>query len=375
MEKIKIILLILLLSLVMVSCEDTENKGSDILIHGFNSYEAARDYTFEGWFGKADMNYDKKYISEGNASFKVYPMGNFIDMPTNYPFVGINSNGKEVLTSDFSGFKSVLLDVYNPNDKDLTIGINLEVMSDVISATDIQYYTLKANSWNICEYDISSGGAKYAFNQLKDVYSVLITFCNIRENLESEGYPLYLDNLRGVVGNTKSVDLKKDDNGTFLSFENEYEKDLLDYFYTEKYATYMFDASINVDKRYVTNGDRSLKMSLRPDFMSYSETLGITLYQQVFKSCLKDGNTLSIDVYNDCDTEQSIEITCYVGNVSTQVTKILKPKTMTTVSILVDDISKVTKILIQFPTEYAESNHNKTKVFYLDNFKVTQTAE
>ena len=374
MKKINLILIMLLLSLLLVSCDESDDKN-DNLIHGFESYEAARDYTYEGWFGKVDINFDEKYISEGNASFKVYPMGNYIDMPTNYPFVKINSFGKDVLTSDYSEFKSILLDVYNPNDKDLTIGINLEIMADTITATDIQYYTIKANSWNICEYDISNGGVKYAFNQLSDVYSVAITFCDIRENLESLGYPVYLDNLRGVKGETAAINLKKDSNGTFLSFENEYEKDLLDYFFMEKYATYMFDASINVDKRYVTYGDRSLKMSLRPDFMTYSNNLGITLYQQVFSKCLKDGNTLSIDVYNDCITVQTITLTCKVGNVTTTVTEKLQPKTMTTVSIVVDDISLVTKIMVQFPTEYAVSNHNQAKVFYLDNFRITKTEE
>lgn len=375
MKRIKLILLVLLLSLVMISCGEEKVKTSENLIHGFNSYEAARDYTYEGWFGKAEMNFDKQYISEGEASLKVYPLGNYVDMPTNYPFVGINAFGKDVFIRDFSGFKSILLDIYNPNDIDVVIGINLETMSDVISATDIEYYTLKAKSWNTCEYDFSNGGAKYAFNGLKDIYSVLITFANIRDDFSTDGYPLYLDNLRGVKGDTPKVSVQKDADGTFLDFENEYEKDLLDYFYTEKYATYMFDGSINVDKRYVSKGDRSLKMELRPDFMTSNNIFGITLYQNTFTSCWTDGNVLSLDVYNDCVTTQTITVICKVGNVNTEVKILLQPKQMTTVSVKVEDISRVTKVLVQFNTEYTETNFNQSKIFYLDNFRISKDAE
>lgn len=360
----------LALSCVVLPCgcqNQTEEAG--VLWHGFNSYEAARDYTYEEWFGKVEVNTDKKYVTEGDASLKVYPMADF-DKPTEYPYVSVNTMGKDVLTSDFSGYSSISLDVYNPNETSVGIALCLHVNADVVTSTRLQHYTLAAESWTRVEYSLDSGAVKYVGAQLKDVACVTVAFKDKRTSLEDSYKPLYLDNLRAYTGETKTFDVSVNTDGVFLGFEDDAQADVFDYLWSTKYSCYMMDGNINVDRRFVTQGEKSLKLTLRPDFLDSRNYLGVKLYKSVLEKVFQGKTSFSFDVINACQTEQTMTVEYKVGNVTTKENVRLAAGERYTHTVTADNLSSVTQLSITFPTEFTMSNAGENKVFYLDAFKV-----
>ncbi len=354
--------------IVPTSCDE---KETGVLIHGFNSYEAACDYTFEEWFGRAEINTDKAYITEGDGSLKVYPMADF-DKPTEYPYIGVNAVGKDVATGDFSSFESISLDVYNPNEGAANIAICLQVNAEEIVSTRLQHYTIPSNTWLTVYYELDNGAAKYAFNGLKDVASVVIAFKDKRASLEDEYKPVYVDNLRGYEGETDEFTLATSTDGVFLDFENPAETDVFDYLFTTKYSCYMADGTANTDKRFVTHGNNSLEITLRPDFLDYRDYVGVKLYESFLSPIVAGKKSLSFDVFNACATDQTLNIEYKIGNVNTVDNKncTVSANGWTTYTISADNLEALKKLVIEFPTEFSQSNAGQDKVFYLDNFKV-----
>ena len=353
------------------ACDLEQVDMGGVLIHGFNSYEAACDYTYEEWFGRAEVNTDKKYVTEGEGSLKVYPMADF-DKPTEYPYIGVNAMGKDVLTGDFSSFEKISLDVYNPNDETVEIGMCLQVNAAELVSTRLQSYKIPSKAWLTVYYSFENGAAKYAFNDLKDVATVMVAFKNKRTSLEDEYKPVYIDNLRGYAGETEKVTVQPNTEGVFLDFENPAETDLFDYLYATKYSCYMADGAVNMDKRFVSSGNNSLQLTLRPDFMDYRDYIGVKLYESLLSPIVSGKTSLSFDVFNACTTEQTLNIEYKIGNVNTADNRTLTipANGWATYTITAENLNALKKLVIEFPTEFTQSNAGQNKVFYLDNFKV-----
>ena len=366
-----------IMSSVFSTACDNKTEESGMLIHGFNSYEAACDYTYEEWFGRAEINTDKAYVTEGEGSLKVYPMADF-DKPTEYPYIGVNAMGKDVETRDFSAFEKISLDVYNPNEVAVEVGICLQVNAVELVSTRLQSYKIPPKTWITIYYSLKNGAAKYAFNELKDVASVMIAFKDKRTSLTDEYKPVYVDNLRGYIGETSKTSVEVNEKGVFLDFENSMETDLFDYLFTTKYSCYMADGAVNMDKRFVSSGDKSFQVTLRPDFLDYRDYVGVKLYEPLLSPIVAGKKTLTFDVFNACATDQTLNIEWKIGNVTSKsgdkgnnIPACTVPANgWTTYMIQADNLNALKKLIIEFPTEFTQSNVGQNKVFYLDNFKV-----
>ena len=371
--------LIFALSNIFCACSQEKKEYEGTLIHGFETYEAARKYTYEEWFGKAQVNFDRAYVSEGNASLKVQPTGDF-DKKEEYPYFGVNTSDKEnVFFSDFSSFSSITLDIFNPNGKAMKIGVCLQAETGAAQAasTPLTYFTASEGVWTRCEYFLTPA-MKYAFDNLNSVTRVMVAFTDKKQFAGEENYSLYIDNLRGIAEETEnSYEVARSADGVFLNFESPDDKNALDYFWVSKFACFMADSESNVDRRYVYGGNGSLKLTIRNSFVDYSKTnddayVGVALTQKILKTALKGADTFSFVVFNDCDTAQTVKVRYYLTAYEDRYYT-LPPKEFTMCSVYDENLSGATKITIKFSDEYIESNGGKSKVFYLDEFKALKS--
>ena len=343
------------------SGETDPQEGSEILIHSFESWEEARDYTYEGWFGKVETNTDPAYITEGEGSLKVYPYGD-LDKDTSYPFISVNTDGLNVTTNNFSSFKTVSLDVFNPNDVPVTVRLSLYVMAQSEAMTALRDYTLPAGEWSRLDYDLTDGGIRYAFDTLDQVTSVCTQFLNKRTE-EEEVKPLYLDNLRGVIGECKTYVPSSE----VFGFEQEGDVNALSYYNSMDYPFFSFQGEWNSEEKYVREGEHSLKITLVPSSVDYNNYASVIFNQKMIRQiAFKEG--LTFDIYSACETMATMEVVYSVGSTA-PVTITQKIGSGWNTFKMTNDISNATTLQIRFPNEFKESNYNQPKVFYIDNLR------
>ena len=138
MRKNSKVLLILLALLLCVSSlngckkEEVVNElpETSVLLMGFESYEevVGSKIAVGNMLGRMEINRDEAYITQGSGSLKVRPQG-FYNQPEYHPYFKIDFLNTVCATCDFSKFKNVSVDVYNPQDKELKININFFTVS------------------------------------------------------------------------------------------------------------------------------------------------------------------------------------------------------------------------------------------------------
>lgn len=351
------------LAVLPSGCKKQTPTSDEVLIHGFESYAAARDYTYEDWFGRVETNTDPQFVTEGSASLKVFPYGD-LDKDTSFPFIEIKGAGKDVLTNDFSSFCSISLDVYNPNDSEIKMRMALNVSAGQTAMTAPRSYVVAPHVWTRLDYDLRNGGARYAFGNLEQIVSVNIQFLNKR-TFTQPVLPLYIDNLRGRVGACEPYAAR----GT-IGFEDSADVEILDYaFDNSKYPFLAAEGALNFNPLYVTEGESSLQLTIRPDSVDWQAYSGVTFNETtVGRIAYKDG--LTFDVYNACMTAQTMRVAYQIGAVRTTERMTLSRgwNTFSTNT----DLSSAVSVKVEFPSEYTETNGRRDKVFYIDNFRETR---
>ena len=71
-------------------------------------------------FGRTVINHDKAFITQGEGSLKVMPEGDY-SYPDKKPYLLFGFIGTNAKTCDFSNFSTVKFDIYNAENKELTI--------------------------------------------------------------------------------------------------------------------------------------------------------------------------------------------------------------------------------------------------------------
>lgn len=350
--------------LIFAACNDDKpdpQGATETLIHSFESWEEARDYTYEGWFGKVETNTDPAYITEGKGSLKVYPYGD-LDKDTSYPFISVNTDGLNVATNNFSSFKVISLDVFNPNDVPVKVRLSLYVTAQSVAMTVPRDYTLPAGEWSRLDYDLSDGGMRYAFDSLDQVNSVCIQFLNKRTK-EEEVKPLYLDNLRGVNGECATYVPSSETFG----FEQEGDVNALSYYNSEDYPFFSFVGEWNSDPKYVREGTHSLKLTLVQSSVDYNNYASVIFNQTMIRQIAFE-HGLTFDIYSECEAMSTMEVIYSVGSTAPVTVTQKLGKGWNTFK-MVNDISNATTLQIRFPNEFKESNYNLPKVYYIDNIR------
>jgi len=173
---------------------------SENLILGFESYAqiTGAKIATGNMIGRMEINKDSRYISQGKASLKVVPQGDY-SVPGKDPYFKLDLLDTTCATDDFSQFKSITFDVYNGQAETLHIRAGLVLGSDPNSylTTIKQTIALNPNSWTTCSYDLSVV-AGCGFYDLANVRYMTIAFAEHKQSKEDIPNVLYIDNLQGV---------------------------------------------------------------------------------------------------------------------------------------------------------------------------------
>ena len=216
----KIILLVLMIALVSVlgvGCKKTsqngkesnsEEKGKVEQLLSFDSFEeiTGTEIFLSGLFGETAVNTDKKFVTEGKASWMVKPEGDYgnpysYDAKPSFKMKCVDTTFK---SSDFTYYDNLKMDVYNASDEERHIEWTFTTKNYKDATVDVavEEFTLKPNTWTTCEFDFSSSAYTYYYT-LDTVEYMKVTFVEHKESKDEEPTALYLDNLRAERADTK----------------------------------------------------------------------------------------------------------------------------------------------------------------------------
>ncbi len=173
---------------------------SENLIFGFESYAqiTGAKIATGNMLGRMEINTDPNYITQGKASLKVCPQGDY-NVSGKDPYFKLDLLDTTCATSDFSEYEKVAFDVYNPQNETLHIRVGLVLGSDPNNylTTIKQTVALKPNGWTSCCYDLSVV-AGCGFYDLANVRYMTFAFAEHKNSKEDTPNTLYIDNLKGV---------------------------------------------------------------------------------------------------------------------------------------------------------------------------------
>ena len=204
----KALLLLLVLALCISSlngCKEeqqiVEQPETSVLLMGFESYEevVGSKIAVGNMLGRMEINTDEAYITQGSGSLKVRPQG-FYNQPEYHPYFKLDFLNTACTTCDFSKFKNVSVDVYNPQSKELKISINFftgKSDGNFISTME-QTFTLKPNGWTTCAYDLSVMGG-FTIYDFTSVRYMTVKFLDHKQSRDDAMNELYFDNLQGTL--------------------------------------------------------------------------------------------------------------------------------------------------------------------------------
>ena len=179
---------------------DDAVPDSEDLILGFESYAqiTGAKIATGNMMGRMEINTDPSYITQGKASFKVCPQGDY-SISGKDPYFKLDLLDTTCATDDFSAYVSVTFDVYNPQNETLHIRVGLVLGSDPDSylTTIKQTVALNPNGWTTCSYDLSVV-AGCGFYDLAHVRYMTFAFAEHKKSKEDTPNVLYIDNLKGV---------------------------------------------------------------------------------------------------------------------------------------------------------------------------------
>ncbi len=271
-------------------------------------------------FGVISINKDAKYVSQGETSYKLQPIGVIGSTAKPVLVLPTYSNEYDYNFMDFTLYKSVSMDLYNAEEENITVDIGLSLST--VTRDSYQSYITGSNSesftlipgWNTVTYVVPHDMIAFRGN-LSEVYGVYVAFDNSGSVFAKDSAEVYIDNVRierlekphQVNG---QLQLKSDDEkGIYevLSFEEDYQK-------------YLVWVSRDRDRR--MHPDMDIYNPLVGDevgkvlrFNARSVAVGMDVYptsvisraaiRQAFENAKKNGDNYDyyfcLDIYNDSD--------------------------------------------------------------------------
>ena len=133
---------------------------------------------FEGGRVINDWITDSKYVSEGTGSIKVSLREGWVNW---YKGKIAANNGFVSNITDINGAKKISLDVYNPENKEIDVTIDIESTSNVLVTVS---QTCQPKSWTTVSTEIEG----------KDYATVSWYSITLKNNVDSDVFTVYLDN-------------------------------------------------------------------------------------------------------------------------------------------------------------------------------------
>ena len=376
MSKKKILIILSLVAIMLVSAfgfvactnQNNDNKSQqDVnLIAGFESYEELISFNWQNDFGRAEVS--DEHVTQGSHSVKLTVRGNFRN--TNKPTLTIKTATESLPKTDWLNVSSILIDVYNANDTEQTIGfkyLTKKEDNEIMSAEIVE--TIPAKTQKTVEFVINRDLTAYFLNL--DVVSTLnLTF----ENATSWEQPyrvFFVDNMRyKTTDEPINQNVKVREDGELESCDlPEYTAawgNILSYVYSRAAL------SFNSDPAFIKGGEGSFKLQSHytnglPDA---NRTIGINMLSSEITDW-SDYYSISYWVYND----NEVPITYFWYNTYLGV---LPAKEWTFVEITIDwikandTIRDITNILPSFRFWVGE---DQMYTLYIDEICLNSVAQ
>lgn len=201
------------------ACAGGDGTAQTDVLASFESYDEITVYSFSESFGRASLCNEEEYLTEGDYSLKIEPVGKYNS--TDYPTFTLHTDTEIFGNSDFSEYSQVSFDMYNSAAEARTIDVKITGRSLGTSyALPVLSVTLNPQSWNVVTYDFSDGAIIRYNPGITDITQIDISFHEKRTS-SAEYVPdvYYLDNLRGTKGEIRNYapDRGEDE---ILDFEN-----------------------------------------------------------------------------------------------------------------------------------------------------------
>lgn len=175
-------------------------EGTEVLL-SFDSYHeiTGTSIRMTKLMGATRINKNVEYIREGNSSWMVTPEGDYGDS-TSYPWFRMRCTADAFGSSDLNKYESVLMDVYNDSDEEVSIQWSFTVYDQTGNYTVAEdvICKLQPNAWTTCKYDLTNDAYSNYFDLTKVKY-MTVTFLDKKVSKDDVTSTLYFDNLRGKV--------------------------------------------------------------------------------------------------------------------------------------------------------------------------------
>ena len=232
----------------------TENEASEKLIEDFETFRDCTDNIIYGnYFGKFEVNTQADYVTNGNGSIRLNPMGDTF-LSKGLPNMQIRLQDAD---RNLTKLKRVTADFYNATDHDYEIGVFFKVGRIVEANTPITKILLKKGQWTKVGKTIDTAVISLC-NDMTDVNSVCFEFELCTD--KSKPNDIYMDNVRFEFSDKtpQPVEMTLNEN-EFCSFDKLYQKEVFIEDYYAVMSDYNFKLSLNSDLAYSKKG-KSLKM-------------------------------------------------------------------------------------------------------------------
>lgn len=210
----------------------TASVPGEIVLTGFETwYPDFSSVSIFNDFGKVSVNTTGIYVSEGERSARLDPLGGKYASSAPIVVFGTKSEKTGWDCSDFSYADYVSFDIYNSQDETtIYAGLVANIVNvTTIQRTNEQKFTLK-HGWNRCSLGVEASLIDMV-GDLSDVQGVYLRFepsysANIVEEGEGKTPRYYIDNMKIVNKQEKSqVGYKiKLEHGEIADFENLYQQ-------------------------------------------------------------------------------------------------------------------------------------------------------
>lgn len=314
--KIFCVLMLALQPMLAAGCASGETGETLSLPEGYRSLFNFEEYAEFGgvmqknYFGKYSINTDGRYVKNGVGSAKLEPCGEGYADPYSRPALVMYPAKIAAENADFSKAERVVFDLYNTSDESKVCYFSLGVASsgDVLE-TEVMTYVLPPKAWSKCVYEIEYEKLAYIYDFTSLEYM----------SLEFDGLTLsdartayYLDNVL-----VKDTEEKREPTpivlgeGEVCDFEADYQRYLLYVTGYGAYTPYVPEITVNTDPRFVSSGEKSLKLHIPHGTENESCYVRImfceALIEKLDFASLGEDYDIVFDLYNDSDSAFHIE--------------------------------------------------------------------
>lgn len=288
----------LLTALFCLSAAGCEGKNKEsvasvaedgiITLYDFESWEELSAFAFRYEFGRATINRDKAYVKSGDASMKVE-----ISAKTQTPYILFYPGFEPVEKSDFTDVDRITLDVYNPEDREISVWLSLDTRSayGFEMNTTGKEFVLRKNSWNKVVYQINRESLTKAFS-LEEVMHIAL-----RLDTTEDAYTLYFDNMQIRTGEKQKEYKSQRKTDELLFFEDDRDIDFFNCstYYFVKYLYPLLD--VNLDPNYCTEGRKSMRVRIPISDLAVFPMVELQV-DAIDSAAFKDAKAISLDIYN-----------------------------------------------------------------------------